>query len=388
MSYDFDRITNRRGSGCFKYDGLNMIYGRDDLISLWVADMDFPVAPAIMEALQKRLDHGIFGYNLRLPVFYDTVLNWVEKQYGYKADGDWMLSTPGVMPAVSLAVTVLTEPGDGVLIQTPVYRPFHNAALDQGRVLLTSPLLLRDGRYEIDFDDLESKLKGAKLFILCSPHNPVGRLWSEAELRKMGQLCRQHGVTVISDEIHADLVFDGAKAVSIAALDDFADITICCMSAAKSFNLAGLATSVVLVKNPSLRQPLASAIEEYHLFMGNSFGIEATIAAYRDSEVWLQALLTYLEGNRAFLLDAFESELPQLKMLKPEACYLAWIDFRALGLSDKAIADLLVNKARLALDPGLKFGDEGAGFQRLNFGCPRSVLAEAVDRLKKAISEV
>jgi len=388
MSYDFDRITNRRGSGCFKYDGLNMIYGRDDLISLWVADMDFPVAPAIMEALQKRLDHGIFGYNLRLPVFYDTVLNWVEKQYGYKADGDWMLSTPGVMPAVSLAVTVLTEPGDGVLIQTPVYRPFHNAALDQGRVLLTSPLLLRDGRYEIDFDDLESKLKGAKLFILCSPHNPVGRLWSEAELRKMGQLCRQHGVTVISDEIHADLVFDGAKAVSIAALDDFADITICCMSAAKSFNLAGLATSVVLVKNPSLRQPLASAIEEYHLFMGNSFGIEATIAAYRDSEDWLQALLTYLEGNRAFLLDAFERELPQLKMLKPEACYLAWIDFRALGLSDKAIADLLVNKARLALDPGLKFGDEGAGFQRLNFGCPRSVLAEAVDRLKKAISEV
>lgn len=388
MSYDFDRITNRRGSGCFKYDGLNMIYGRDDLISLWVADMDFPVAPAIMEALQKRLDHGIFGYNLRLPVFYDTVLNWVEKQYGYKADGDWMLSTPGVMPAVSLAVTVLTEPGDGVLIQTPVYRPFHNAALDQGRVLLTSPLLLKDGRYEIDFDDFESKLKGAKLFILCSPHNPVGRLWSEAELRKMGQLCRQHGVTVISDEIHADLVFDGAKAVSIAALDDFADITICCMSAAKSFNLAGLATSVVLVKNPSLRQPLASAIEEYHLFMGNSFGIEATIAAYRDSEDWLQALLTYLEGNRAFLLDAFESELPQLKMLKPEACYLAWIDFRALGLSDKAIADLLVNKARLALDPGLKFGEEGTGFQRLNFGCPRSVLAEAVDRLKKAISEV
>jgi len=387
MSYDFDRITNRRGSGCFKYDGLNMIYGRDDLISLWVADMDFPVAPAIMEALQKRLDHGIFGYNLRLPVFYDTVLNWVEKQYGYKADGDWMLSTPGVMPAVSLAVTVLTEPGDGVLIQTPVYRPFHNAALDQGRVLLTSPLLLRDGRYEIDFDDFESKLKGAKLFILCSPHNPVGRLWSEAELRKMGQLCRQYGVTVISDEIHADLVYDGAKAVSIAALDDLADITICCMSAAKSFNLAGLATSVVLVKNPSLRQPLASAIEEYHLFMGNSFGIEATIAAYRDSEDWLQALLTYLEGNRAFLLDAFERELPQLKMLKPEACYLAWIDFRALGLSDKAIADLLVNKARLALDPGLKFGEEGTGFQRLNFGCPRSVLAEAVDRLKKAISE-
>ncbi len=388
MNYDFDRLTDRRGSGCFKYDALNMIYGRDDLIPLWVADMDFPVAPSIRAALQKRLDHGIFGYNLRLPMFYDTVLNWVSRQYGLKAERDWMLSTPGVMPAVSLAVTVLSDPGDGVLIQTPVYRPFHNAALDQGRILLTSPLLLKDGHYEIDFADLERKLPSAKLFILCSPHNPVGRLWSEGELRQMGQLCQRHGVTVISDEIHADLVYDGVKAISIAALEDFADFTVCCVSPAKSFNLAGLASAVILVKNPALRQPLATAIEKYHLYMGNSFGIEAMIAAYRDSDDWLQELLAYLQGNRAWLLESFARELPRLTMLKPEAGYLAWIDFRRLGLQDSDIADLLVNQARLALDPGLKFGDEGAGFQRLNFGCPRSVLAEAVARLKQAINEV
>ncbi|MDD3143531.1 MAG: pyridoxal phosphate-dependent aminotransferase [Candidatus Cloacimonetes bacterium] len=388
MNFDFDRLTDRRGSGCFKYDALAMIYGRDDLISLWVADMDFPVAPAIREALQKRLDHGVFGYNLRLPVFYDTVLNWAENRYGLKADRDWLLSSPGVMPAVSLAVSVLSQPGDGVLIQTPVYRPFHNAVLDQGRVLLTSPLLLQGGRFEIDFDDFERKLQSAKLFILCSPHNPVGRLWSEAELRQMGQLCQRHDVKVISDEIHADLAYDGVKAYSLAALDDFADITLCCLSPAKSFNLAGLASAVVLVKNPSLRQPLATAIEKYHLYMGNSFGIEATIAAYRDSDAWLKELLAYLQGNRDFLLEAFARELPQLRMLKPEASYLAWIDFRALGLSDQAIAELLVNKARLALDPGLKFGDDGAGFQRLNFGCPRAVLTEALTRLKHAINEV
>ncbi len=247
---------------------------------------------------------------------------------------------------------------------------------------------MRDGRYEIDFEDFEQKLRQARLFILCSPHNPVGRLWSEAELIQIGRLCRQYKVPVISDEIHADLVFEGKKALSIAALEDFADNTICCVSPAKSFNLAGLASAVVLVKNPSLREPLDAIIKKYHLYMGNSFGIQAIIAAYRDSDCWLQELIAYLEGNRDFLQESFERDLPRLKLHKPEATYLAWIDFRGLGLSDEEISALLINKAGLALDPGLKFGDEGAGFQRLNFGCPRSILADAVARLKQAIDEV
>ncbi|MDD4223589.1 MAG: PatB family C-S lyase [Candidatus Cloacimonetes bacterium] len=388
MNHNFDRLSDRRGSGCFKYDALKMIYGRDDLIPLWVADMDFPVAPAIREALQKRLDHGIFGYNLRLESFYEAVLNWVEKQYGLKATRDWILSSPGVMPAISLAVSVFTKPGEGVLIQTPVYRPFHNAVTDQGRTLLSSPLVLREGRYEIDFEGFERQLRQARLFILCSPHNPVGRLWSEEELRRMGRLCQRHGVLVISDEIHADLVYEGKKAISIAALDDFAGNSICCVSPAKSFNLAGLASAVVLVKDATRRELLSAAISRYHLYMGNSFGIDAMIAAYRDADDWLLELLAYLDGNRKFLLETFAEELPQLKMHKPEATYLAWIDFRGLDLPDAAISDLLVNKARLALDPGLKFGDEGSGFQRLNFACPRSLLQEAVERLKQAFNEV
>lgn len=388
MSFDFDRLTERRGSGCYKYDALNMIYGRDDLISLWVADMDFPVAPPIREALQKRLDHGIFGYNLLQDRFYEAILAWVERQYGLTAERDWILASPGVMPAVSLAVTVLSSPGDGVLIQTPVYRPFHNAVLDQGRTLLTSSLILREGRYEIDFEDFERKVRQARLFILCSPHNPVGRLWNEDELLRIGRICRQYGVTVISDEIHADLVYDGLKARSIASWEDFAENTICCVSPAKSFNLAGLASAVVLAKNPALRKPLAALIETYHLYMGNSFGIEAFTSAYRDGGGWLKELLTYLQGNRDYLLEAFARELPRLKMHKPQATYLAWIDFRELGLTDQENSRLLVEKARLALDPGMKFGHEGAGFQRLNFACPRSVLAAAVARLKNAINEV
>ena len=388
MSFDFDRLTDRRGSGCYKYDALNMIYGRDDLISLWVADMDFGVAPPIREALQKRLDHGVFGYNLLQDRFYEAILGWVERQYGLKAEREWILASPGVMPAVSMAVTVLTAPGDGVLIQTPVYRPFHNAVLDQGRTLLTSSLILKEGRYEIDFDDFERKVSQARLFILCSPHNPVGRLWSDSELIRIGRICRQYGVPVISDEIHADLVYGGLQARSIASWEDFADNTICCVSPAKSFNLAGLASAVVLVKNPSLRQPLAALIDKYHLYMGNSFGIEALTAAYTHGGDWLKELLAYLQGNQDYLLEAFARELPMLKMHKSEATYLAWIDFRGLGLSDQDIYRLLVHKARLALDPGLKFGDEGAGFQRLNFACPRSVLAEAVVRLKNAIEEV
>ncbi|MBW6514008.1 MAG: pyridoxal phosphate-dependent aminotransferase [Candidatus Syntrophosphaera sp.] len=385
MNYDFDRVIDRRGSGCFKYDALKMLYGRDDLISLWVADMDFAVSPAITSALQKRLDHGVFGYNFHLPEFYAVVASWVERRYGFHAEREWMLNSPGIMPAVNLAVRQLTRPGDGILIQTPVYRPFFNAIQDHGRQLLTNPLLLRDGSYQIDFDDFEQKLKQAKLFILCNPHNPIGRLWREDELRRMGGLCRNYSVPIISDEIHADIVYDGGKAISVAALEDFADNSICCVSPAKSFNLAGLASAVVIVKNPALREPLAWMIEKLHLYLGNSFGIQAVIAAYRDSDDWLAELLAYLQRNREFLLDFFATQLPQLKMIKPDSTYLAWIDFRALGLDDEAIKDMLVNKARLALDPGLKFGVEGAGFQRLNFACPRSVLAEAMRRLKQAL---
>ena len=388
MTYDFDSIICRKGSGCFKHDGMKSVYGRESLLPLWVADMEFAVAPQIIEAMQKRLDHHVFGYNFRFPEYYEAVADWAASQYGYRPELDWILDSPGVMPAVSLAVSVFTEPGDGILIQTPVYEPFFKAARDQARTLLTNPLKLVDGRYEIDFEDFEAKLKQARVFILCSPHNPVGRLWSPEELRKMGTLCKQHGVLVISDEIHADLVYNGAKALSIASLEDFADFTICCFSTAKSFNLAGLSTAAVIVKNPRLRVKLQVALRNLHLFMGNSFGISAVIAAYREAQDWLEAALEYLDENRRFLQDAFASELPQLKFIHPEATYLAWVDFRELGLDDAQVRDFLIEKTGIAMVPGTNFGTDGSGFQRLNFACPRSILEEAVQRLKTGLREL
>lgn len=385
MKFDFDRVIDRRGSGCFKYDALQMLYGRDDLLSLWVADMDFAIAPAIREALQKRLDHAVFGYNLRLPVFYEVVGNWVHQRYGFQIEASWIVHSPGIMPAVNLAVLQFTQPGDGVLIQTPVYRPFHDAVKAHGRVLLTNPLLCRNGYYSIDFDDLEQKLRLAKLFILCNPHNPVGRLWSNDDLLRLGSLCRKYKVPVVSDEIHADIVYDGHRATSIAALEDFADNAIVCVSPAKSFNLAGLSSAVIIVKNPALRQPLAKMIESLHLYLGNSFGIEAIIAAYRDADDWLAELLIYLQHNRDYLVDFLKRELPLLKLATPESTYLAWIDFRALGKDDETLLGWLVEKARLALDPGTKFGVEGSGHMRLNFGCPRQLLTEALESLKEAV---
>ncbi|HPX63442.1 MAG TPA: aminotransferase class I/II-fold pyridoxal phosphate-dependent enzyme, partial [Candidatus Syntrophosphaera thermopropionivorans] len=265
MKYDFDTVIDRRGSFCFKYDGLKEVYGREDLIPLWIADMDFQVAPQIKAAMQKRLDHGIFGYNQRLPIYYETVINWAKKRYGYEPQEDWIMTSPGIMPAVNLAVMQLTEPGDSVLIQTPVYQPFFSAVTAHNRKLVTNSLIPENGHYEIDFEDFEKKLKEVKLFILCSPHNPVGRRWTDEELFRMGNLCRQYNVPIISDEIHGDLVYNGAGSRSIAALEGMLDNLIVCFSPAKSFNLAGLATSVVIAKNPALREPLDTMLENLHL---------------------------------------------------------------------------------------------------------------------------
>jgi cystathionine beta-lyase len=387
MNYDFDTVTDRRGSGCFKYDALKSLYGREDLVSLWVADMDFALAPTIREALQKRLDHGVMGYNFRLPHYYEAIQNWVKKKYGYEIEADWIVNSPGIVPAINIAVITLTQPGDRILVQTPVYRPFFNAVTDHDRCLLTNSLICRNGRYEIDFEDFERKLKQASLFILCSPHNPMGRLWTREELAMMGELAVKYQVPVISDEIHADIVYDGAQFVALASFEAVAENVITCISPAKSFNVAGLTTAAIIIKNSHLRKMMSDRIEKLHLYLGNSFGIEAVIAAYRDSEEWLEALLAYLDQNRRYLRDYIGRELPQLSMIQPESTYLAWLDFSKLELDDSALFEFLTNKARIALDPGRKFGIDGSGYSRLNFGCPRSLLVEAMERLKLALED-
>ncbi len=382
MSSRFDIIYNRRGSGCFKYDALKMLYGKDDLLSLWVADMDFTVSDQIQEALAARLNPPVFGYNLRLDDFYEAVINWQQRRFGWQVARSEIIAVPGIVPGIILSILSLTNPGDGVLIQTPVYRPFQDAVNDHGRRLICSALLNENGCYRIDWQDFELKLKEARLFILCSPHNPVSRVWSREELIRIGELCSKYKVRVFSDEIHQDIVYAGHQHIPLASLQDFQDICITGISPSKSFNVAGLATAVLLVSNPELFTRVNDLNQKMHLYLGNSFGIRALIAAYRDSEPWLCELLAYLEENRKLIMDFLGSELPEIKLSPIEGSYLAWLDFRAWDLEESQLQAALVQKARLALDPGEKFGVEGSGFQRLNFGCPRSILMEALDRLK------
>ena len=385
MTYNFDTIIDRRGSGCFKYDALKMMYGRDDLLSLWVADMDFAIAPEITKALQERLLHPVLGYNLRLDPFYEALGYWMQSRFGWDIRREWVISTPGIVPALNLAILSLTNEQDGIVIQTPVYHPFYEAVTANDRKLLTNPLIYEDSGYRIDWEDLEAKLRQAKMFVLCSPHNPVGRVWTLEELTRMGTLCRKYGVIILSDDIHADLVYSGYRHIPISSLEDFADFTITCVSPSKSFNIAGLGTSVALVPNPDIRAKLNGLNNKLHLYLGNSFGITAFTAAYSKAEAWLDELLIYLQANRDYLCDFIETRLPMLRVIKPESTFLAWIDCNALGLSDKELDDLMTNKARVALDAGPKFGEGGSGFTRLNFGCPRSILTEALERIEAAI---
>ncbi len=379
--YDFDTIYNRKGSGCFKSDALQMLFGKEDLLSLWVADMEFAVAPEIQEALTERLKHPVFGYNFRLPAYYDSIINWIDKKYHWQIDKAWIINTPGIVTALNVAVIVFTSPGDKILVQTPVYDPFFKAVLENGRKLLTSSLKLSDGRYEIDFDDFEQKLKVSKLFFLCNPHNPVGRVWTKDELLRIGNLCKKYKVIVVSDEIHADIVYSGYKHTAFASLEDFADFTVTCYAPSKSFNLAGLCTSAIVIPEEKLRLTYHKYVQTMHLFLGNTFGITAFQAAYSRGDKWLSALLTYLEDNRDFLCDYFATHLSHLHMIKPEGTYLAWIDFRSLNVTDDNLFRILVDKAGLALSMGRTYGNDGKGFIRLNFGCPRSMLEIACERL-------
>jgi cystathionine beta-lyase len=359
-----------------------MMYGRDDLLPMWVADMDFAVSDEIREALTERIKHPVFGYNLRLDNFYEALQHWQKKRFGWETKREWVIATPGIVPAIAMCIQSLTESGDKVLIQTPVYTPFHATVTDHGRQLLCSALLNDKGIYSIDWDDFERKLAESKLFILCNPHNPVGRVWSKEELTQMGELCRKHKVVVFSDEIHEDLVYPGFHHIPFASLQDFAQFSITGISPAKSFNIAGLATAVALVPDSRLRDKLNAINNRMALYMGNSFGIAAFIAAYTKSESWLNELLAYLKANRDYIRDFIAENLPEVILSPIEGTYLAWLDFRAWQMDDSSLQDLMVNKARLALEPGIKYGKDGSGFMRLNFGCPRSVLEEAMQRIK------
>lgn len=391
MTYSFDKIIDRRGTDSLKYDFAAKRGMPEDILPLWVADMDFQAPPEVLEVLVEKSRHGIFGYSdAATDDYFDAVYNWYAERFGWQPSQKWLVKTPSVVFAICTAIRALSNEGDAVLIQQPVYYPFESSILDNNRKLVINELVYDNGKYSIDLDDFEDKVvqNKVKLFILCSPHNPVGRVWTRDELAAMGDICVKHGVKVISDEIHADFVYPGHRhTVFETVKPEFSDITITCTAPTKTFNLAGLQIANTFIPNDSMRRQFRLEFNRTGYSQPNVMGLVACRAAYRYGAPWLEELKSYLLSNLGLVRDFLARELPSVRLVEPEGTYLVWLDCRALGLSAKELDDLVVHKAGLWLDGGTMFGAGGEGFQRINIACPASILQNALERLKKAFSK-
>lgn len=389
MAYDFDAVIDRRGTDSVKYDFAERLGKPAGVLPLWVADMDFQTPHEVVVALENRCRHGIFGYsNAAGEDYFNALAAWYGDRFGWKLSPRWLLKMPSVVFAICAAIRALTLEGDAVLVQQPVYYPFSKSVLDNGRRLVVNPLSYADGKYSLDLKDFEEKIirNHVKLFILCSPHNPVGRVWTREELTAMGDLCVKHGVLVVADEIHADFVYLGHRHQVFANLKEaYAEMTITCTAPTKTFNLAGLQISNIWIANTDIRRRVRQEVRKTGYGEPNTMGLVACRAAYTHGAPWLEELKRYLASNLAIVRTFLEEQLPQIRLVEPEGTYLIWLDCRALGLSDKALDDLIVQKAGLWLDAGPMFGTGGEGFQRMNIACPRAVLKEAMERLQKAV---
>ena len=388
MTFDFDKVIDRRGTNCLKYDFAVERGRKEDILPLWVADMDFQTAPGIQERLRAAVDHGIFGYSDGKADYFAAVSSWYREKFGWETKEEWLIKTPGVVFALAAAVRAFTEKGDRVLIQQPVYYPFSEVIRDNGRVLINSPLKQVNGRYEMDFEDMERKIteNQVKLFLLCSPHNPVGRVWTEEELKKAGELCVKHGVLVVSDEIHSDFTYPGVAHHVFAGLSpEFARISVTCTAPSKTFNIAGLQVSNIFIPDPELRARFQKAVDAAGYSQVNLLGLLACQAAYETGEEWLSAVKEYIYGNLCFLREYLKENLPEIRLVEPEGTYLVWLDFGALGLTEEQRQELIEEKAGLWLDSGAMFGPDGEGFERVNIACPRETLQKALDQLAAAV---
>lgn len=388
---DFDTVIDRKNTGSVKYDTASREGMPEDALSLWVADMDFKTSSYVQDALRKFAEHGIFGYNNAAEDYFEAVRSWHVRHHDWRVEKEWLVKTPGIVFALSMAVQAFTGEGDGVLIQQPVYHPFARAVLQNGRRLVDNPLLQdENGKYYMDIQDFEDKIvrEQIKLFILCSPHNPVGRVWSGQELERIGDICYRHKVIIISDEIHSDFVFRGKHCVLAGLKKEYEEITVTCTAPSKTFNIAGLQVSNIFIPNERLRTLFEKRISACGCSQPNSAGLTACLAAYRDGEEWYRGMLSYIGENIRFAKAFLAERLPEVKMWEPEGTYLIWLDLRSLGLSHDKMEELIVRRARLWLDDGAMFGAAGEGFQRVNTACPRSVLKQALERLERAIREI
>ncbi len=391
VKYDLCKVTNRIGTNSVKWDFMNVMYEDNDLLPLWVADMDWECPKPVQEAIKKRAEHGIYGYSVHeTEEYFNAVIGWMKQRHDWDIQKEWIVHSPGVVPALNVCVQTFTNPGDKVIIQKPVYYPFTNGIVNNGRHVSNNRLKYENGCYVMDFENLEERAKDptTKLMFLCNPHNPVGRVWTEEELLKVGEICLRNNVILVSDEIHGDLILKGYKHIPFTSLrKEFEKNTIVCTAPSKTFNLAGLHTSNIIIANEELRANFFRTAREKNANSGpNPFGIAATIAAYTEGEEWLEQVLEYIESNMNFIDQFLKEKLPQVKLIKPEGTYLAWLDFNGLGLTQDEITEVIIKKAKVALDEGHWFGLEGSGFERINVACPRSILEECMKRIGEVVN--
>lgn len=401
MQTNFDQIINRKGTNSVKWEYIKIgkayvpremgddIFAPDELLPLWVADMDFSAPPAVVAALTARAQHGIFGYSGPKAEYFTAIIGWMQRRHNWTVEQEWILTAPGVVPSLNMIVQTYTQPGDGVLIQTPVYHPFYFAVENNGRKLVHNPMIFENNRYTMDYADLDKKLADpkTKLMVLCSPHNPVGRVWTADELRQVGDLCAKHDVLIFSDEIHHDLIFSSAEFTTFAvACPQHIDRTIIATAPSKTFNVPGLKTSNIFIPNPDLRAQMNQTMANLGLHGINSFGIVAMKAAYNEGEEWLDAAMQYIEANFTYLKTYLAEHLPAVTVIEAEGTYLAWVDCRGLGLDSADLYNKVLNEAKVFLNDGKGFGDAGAGFLRINLGCPRKILTTALDRITHTLA--
>lgn len=384
MDKRFDSAPDRQHTASLKYDARQAVFGRDDVIPLWVADMDFAVPEAVQRALLQRAAHPVFGYSIFPESLNDALCHWLAARHGWQVERDTILFCPGVVPSLHACIMALTRPGDGVIVQPPVYAPFLAAPEICGRNALHNPLKLNAGRYTFDLDDLERCARdGGRMLILCSPHNPVGRVWQADELHALLAICEKYDITVVSDEIHGDLIYPAYRHVPLASLNPQVKI-VTAVAPSKTFNIPGLGLSALIVPRPSDRSAINKAFDTLHVSASNPFSIAAFEAAYREGAPWLNALLDYLAGTRDEVRTFLQQHLPQIKMIEPEGSYLLWLDCREMGLNDRQLKDFFVQQAGVGLSPGTLFGAQGSGFMRMNIGMPRSVIARALEQVHGA----
>ncbi len=385
--YNFDEIIYREKTHSIKYDQRKNVFGADDIIPLWIADMDFRTPDFIVEAIKRRAAHEIYGYTFVPDSFYESVRSWTKKRHGWEVRRDWILYGPGVVPSLVIATLSFTQPGDAIVVQSPVYYPFFSIIQDNGRTIADNPLELRNGRLSMNFDHLRKCLdEKVKLLFLCSPHNPGGTVWRSDELERLGEICRKNGTIIVSDEIHSDLIFSGHQHIPTASISaEISQNTITLLSPSKTFNISGLTTSVAIVPNADLRRQFLKTLQRLHWSIPNVFSIAAFESAYGQGEEWLTQLMAYLENNLSVLLDFFESEVRQIKAIKPEGTYLVWLDCRELDKSRKELREWMISRAKVGLNDGFLFGSGGEGFLRINIACPLPVLLNALERIKQAV---